>query len=614
MKTQHPHARRRRAMGAVFGLLLMFAFLVGSFFRVQVLASSDYKLRAEDNRLKRLDVPAPRGTVFDRNGRVIADNVPGYAITILPASHDSIMATLAEILPYVKLTEAQVSRLEATERRYPRQPLTVSADVGLEAAAALMERRTQFPNVYVEMRPQRRYMGGPAVSHVLGYIGEITSEELGSQGFPSERYQQGMIVGRTGIERQYEAILQGEPGVRYVEVDARGRVVGDFAGSTSRPSMAGGDLRLSIDLELQQWIHRIFPKDKMGSVVAIDPTDGSILALYSAPTFDPNDFVGGIDPDQWALLNSDPGKPLYNRAVLGLYAPASTFKLATAAIALDLGLIGPQDHMPIPCSGGMSYANRYWRCWDPEGHGSLDLAGAIQHSCDVYFYQLGLTIGLERLLQEGTTNIGLSRRCGIDLPEEKAGIFPADEEFWQSRFGYLPNESEVLSLAIGQGPNSQTPLKIAQFYTALARDGSTPAPSFFTGRQDEPGGFELKLSPEGIEALRQGMRLVVRRGGTAYMSSLPNWNLMGKSGTGQNSLSLQGLADDHAWFAAIAGPYERPPEIVVVVLVEFGGGGSAVAAPVAAKVADLYLRRKYGMLVDTIQTLREHLIAGRPIG
>ena len=600
-------------MGALFGLLLMFTFLAGSFFRVQVLASSDYKLRAEQNRLKRLDVPAPRGTVFDRNGRVIADNVPGYAVTILPASHDSIMATLAELRPYVNLTDAQVSRLEATERRYPRQALTVSADVDLEAAAALMERRTQFPNVYVEMLPQRRYMGGPAVSHVLGYIGEITSEELGSQRFPSDLYQQGMIVGRTGIERQYESILQGEPGVRYVEVDARGRVVGDFAGSTSRPSMAGGDLRLSIDLELQQWIDRIFPKDKKGSVVAIDPTDGSILALYSAPTFDPNDFVGGIDPDLWAHLNSDPGKPLYNRAVLGLYAPASTFKLATAAIALDLGLIGPQDHMPLPCSGGMSYANRYWRCWNPKGHGSLDLAGAIQHSCDVYFYQLGLKIGLERLLQEGTTNIGLSRRCGIDLPEEKAGIFPADAEFWQSRFGYLPNESEALSLAIGQGPNSQTPLKIAQFYTALARDGSTPAPSLFTGRQDEPGGFELQLSPEGIEALRQGMRQVVGPGGTGYMSSLPNWDLMGKSGTGQNTLSLQGLADDHAWFAAIAGPHGKPPEIVVVVLVEFGGGGSAVAAPVAAKVADLYLRRKYGMPVDTIQTLREHLIAGRPI-
>ena len=613
MKTQHPHARRRRAMVAVVGLLVMFTVLVGAFFRVQVLASSDYKLRAEQNRLKRLDVPAPRGAIFDRNGRIIADNVPGYAVTILPASRDSMMATVAEVRPYVKLTDVQVSRLDATVRRYPGQPLIVSADVGLDAAAALMERRREFPNVFVEMRPQRRYMGGPAVSHILGYLGEITAEELGTEEFPADRYQQGMMVGKTGIEREYEKILQGDAGVRYVEVDARGRIVGDFTGSTSKPAVAGGDLRLSIDLELQQWIAQIFPKDRMGAVVAIDPTDGSILALYSAPTFDPNDFVGGIDPDLWQQLNTDSMKPLYNRAVLGLYAPASTFKLATAAIALDLGVIGPEDHMPIPCSGGMSYANRYWRCWKPEGHGSLDLAGAIQHSCDVYFYQLGLEVGLERLLEEGTRNIGLSRQCGIDLPEEKAGIFPADTEFWQRRFGYLPNESEVLSLAIGQGPNSQTPLKMAQFYTALARDGSAPAPSFFAGRQDEPAGFELKLGPEGIEALRQGMRQVVGPGGTGYLSSLPSWDLMGKSGTGQNSLSLQGLGDDHAWFAAIAGPRGEPPEIVILVLVEFGGGGSAVAAPIAAKAADLYLRRKRGMPVDTIQTLLEHLTAGRPI-
>ena len=613
MKTQHPHARRRRAMVAVVGLLVMFTVLVGAFFRVQVLASSDYKLRAEQNRLKRLDVPAPRGAIFDRNGRIIADNVPGYAVTILPASRDSMMATVAELRPYVKLTDVQVSRLDATVRRYPGQPLIVSADVGLDAAAALMERRREFPNVFVEMRPQRRYMGGPAVSHILGYLGEITAEELGTEEFPADRYQQGMMVGKTGIEREYEKILQGDAGVRYVEVDARGRIVGDFTGSTSKPAVAGGDLRLSIDLELQQWIAQIFPKDRMGAVVAIDPTDGSILALYSAPTFDPNDFVGGIDPDLWQQLNTDSMKPLYNRAVLGLYAPASTFKLATAAIALDLGVIGPEDHMPIPCSGGMSYANRYWRCWKPEGHGSLDLAGAIQHSCDVYFYQLGLEVGLERLLEEGTRNIGLSRQCGIDLPEEKAGIFPADTEFWQRRFGYLPNESEVLSLAIGQGPNSQTPLKMAQFYTALARDGSAPAPSFFAGRQDEPAGFELKLGPEGIEALRQGMRQVVGPGGTGYLSSLPSWDLMGKSGTGQNSLSLQGLGDDHAWFAAIAGPRGEPPEIVILVLVEFGGGGSAVAAPIAAKAADLYLRRKRGMPVDTIQTLLEHLTAGRPI-
>ena len=611
MKTQHPHARRRRALGAQGGLLLLFGLLIATFFRVQVLSSSTYKLQAEENRLKPLEVPAPRGTIFDRYGRIIADNVPGYAVTVLPASRDSIMETVARLQPWLQLSETQITRLDATLRRYPRQPLTVSADAGLEAAAALMERRGEFPNVYVEMRPQRRYVNGPAISGVLGYIGEITSEEIGSETFPADLYKQGMIVGKTGIEREYEHILQGEAGVRLVEVDARGRIVGDFSGSTSRPGKAGGDLRLSIDLDLQQWIHQIFPKDMMGAVVAIDPTDGSILALYSAPTFDPSDFVGGIDPDLWRRLNTDPTKPLYNRAVLGLYAPASTFKLATGAMGLDLGVITPTERMPIPCSGGMSYGNRYWRCWKPEGHGYTDLAGALQHSCDVYFYQLGLKIGLMRLLDEGTNRMGLSTRCGVDLPEEKAGIFPKDGQFWQDRFGYSPNEGEVLSLAIGQGPNSQTVLKMAQLYTAIARDGSAPAPSLFIGRTDAPGGFKFQLSDEGIEALRQGLRQVTAPGGTAYMSSLPLWDLIGKTGTGQNPLSVQGLALDHAWFAAIAGPRGKPPEIVVAVLVEYGGGGSAVAAPIASKAADFYLRRKYGLPVDSIQTLREYVMVGR---
>ena len=610
MKTQHPLVRRDRALGALVALLVLFGMLGVQFFRVQVLSSSTYKLRADENRLRRLDVPAPRGTIFDRNGRIIADNIPGYAVTILPASRDSVMVTVAQLRKHLKLTDFQVSRLDATARRYPRQPLTVTANAGLEAATSLMERRAEFPNVYVEMRPQRRYVSGPAISHVLGYLGEVTSEELGSEAFPTERYQQGMVVGKTGIERQYEHRLQGDAGVRYVEVDALGRIVGDFAGSTVRPAVGGMDVRLSVDFELQAWIHRIFPKDRMGAVVALNPADGGVLALYSAPTFDPNDFVGGIDPDLWQQLDTDPNKPLYNRAVLGLYAPASIWKLATAAIALEQGVIGPESRMPTPCNGGINYGNRYWRCWKPGGHGSLDLAGAIQHSCDVYFYQLGIKIGLDRLLQEAT-DVGFSQPCGIDLPEEKEGIFPADREFWNARFGYLPDEGEVLSLAIGQGPNSQTPLKMAQFYTTFARDGSAPAPSIFMGRENPPEGWTLKLGPEGVEALRQGLRQVTAPGGTAYMSSLEHWDMIGKTGTGQNPLSLQGLAPDHAWFAAIAGPRGAAPEIVVVALVEYGGGGSAVAAPIAAKAADFYLRRKHGIPVDTLQTLRDHVLAGR---
>ena len=610
MSTQDTLASRRRALGAVVGLFVLFGALATGFFRVQVLASSTYKLRADENRLRRLDVAAPRGTVYDRNGLIIADNVPGYTVTILPASYDSVIATVAELRPYLPLSDVQVSRLEARLRLYPRQPLVVTMDAGLEAATALVERRTEFPNVYVEMRPQRRYVHGPAVAHVLGYIGEITAEELADPAFPPEDYEQGMIIGRTGVERQYDAILQGEAGVRFVEVDAFGRIVGDFAGSTFRASVAGGDLRLTVDFELQQWIHSIFPEDKMGAVVAIDPADGGVLALYSAPTFDPNEFVSGVDPGLWETLNTDSSKPLYNRAVLGLYAPASTWKLAAAAIGLELGVIGADDHMPIPCSGGMTYGNRFWRCWRPGGHGSLDLAGAIQHSCDVWFYQLGMRIGLERLLREAT-DVGFSRPCGIDLPEEEEGVFPAGPEFWEERFGYTPTEGEALSLAIGQGPNSQTPLKMAQFYTALARDGSAPAPSLFLGRTDEPEGWSLNVDAEDLEALRQGLRQVTGPGGTAYMSSLEHWDLIGKTGTSQNPLSLQGLAEDHAWFTAVAGPPGRDPEVVVAVLVEHGGGGSAVAAPIAAKTADFYLRRKYNIPVDTIQTLREHLLVGQ---
>lgn len=611
MKTQHPHARRRRAQGALFAIFLVMGALVFSFFRVQVVTSSTYMLQAESNRLRPLPVPAPRGTIFDRNGRIIADNVPGYAVTILPVGgRDSTLAILERLRAYIpNLDSTRVRRLRQSFDRYPRQPLVVTMDAGFEAASALQERRGAFPNVFIEMRPKRRYASGPAVSHVMGYIGEITSEELGTEQFPREEYEQGMIIGKTGIERQYEHILQGEQGMRYVEVDAAGRIVGDFEGSLSRPGVAGGDIRLSVDLELQEWIHRIFPDSMMGAVVAIDPADGGILALYSAPTFDPNAFVGGIDPGLWQQLNTDPNKPLYNRPILGLYAPASTWKLATAAIGLDVDAVTPTERMPIPCSGGMSYGGRYWRCWRPGGHGYLDLAGAIQHSCDVYFYQLGLKIGLDRLLEEAT-DIGFSRRCGVDLPQENQGIFPADRSFWRERFGYSAQEGEVLSLAIGQGPNSQTPLKMAQFYTAIARDGSAPAPRFFMGANEEVAGegWALDLSDQDLESLRQGIRQVMGPGGTAYLSTVEHWDIMGKTGTGQNPQSLQGLAEDHAWFAAIAGPRGGEPEVVVVVLVEFGRSGSGTAAPIAAKAADFYLRKKYGIPIDTVQTLREHMM------
>ncbi|HSG50293.1 MAG TPA: penicillin-binding protein 2 [Longimicrobiales bacterium] len=612
MNAYHPLARKARGRLALMILGGLFLVLAATFFRLQVLQASAYVMTARDNRLRRIDLPAPRGTVYDRYGRIIAENVPGYAVTILPAPLDSMAATLRRLQPLMELTDEDVDRLMTRARRDRGLPLLVDGDAAFEAVSALEEVRTSFPQVFIDSRPRRRYFAGPAMGHVMGYIGEITEEEMELPEYQDRtRYDQGVVVGKTGIEKQYEGLLQGIPGTRYVEVDARGRIVGDFSGTTDNvAAQPGEDIHLSLDMGLQEFIHEIFPDTLTGAVVALDPSDGSVLALYSAPSFDPNEFVGGIASPRWAELNDPETTPLYNRAVLGRFAPASTWKLASAAIALDLGLVRPDERMEVPCRGSFFFGNRLFRCWNREGHGDVDLLEAIQHSCDVYFYQLGLRVGLQRLLDEAT-EIGFSRTCGIDLPQENPGIFPQGPEYWERVWGYTPREGEVLSLAIGQGPNQQTPLKMAQFYVAIARDGSAPAPRIYAaGPAPVEEGWELNLTSAALATMREGLRRVTAPGGTAYMSSLELWDLFGKTGTGQNPLSVQGLAEDDAWFAGMAGPRGEDPEVVIVALVQYGGGGSAVAAPIVAKAADFYLRRKYGIPLTPVQTLREHILTG----
>jgi penicillin-binding protein 2 len=359
-----------------------------------------------------------------------------------------------------------------------------------------------------------------------------------------------------------------------------------------------------VDLGLQRWIDRIMGDTLRGAMVALEPETGEVLALYSAPSFDPNTLVGTVQPERWAELRQDTARRLLNRAVSGLYPPASTWKLATAAIALKLGIVDPEATLPLACRGGMQYGNRYFRCWVPEGHGYLDLPGAIANSCDVYFYQVGLQIGLRRLLEEGTA-LGFNHATGVDLPAERPGHFPPDPEWYERRFGWAATEAEALSLAIGQGANDQTALKMAQFYAALATDGTAPAPHVTLDA--EPGEtLDLGLSDDQLEWLRKGLRLVTAEGGTAAGSRIEYWNWIGKTGTAQNP-----HGENHGWFVGIAGPPDGPPEIVVAAIVEEGEHGSDVAQ-LAAKAADYYLRTRRGMPVDTIQTLREHWLAGVP--
>ena len=587
-------------MGVVWVLLAGLSF---AFFQTQVLRNPAYAMQSDMNRLRPLTIPAPRGTIVDRSGRIVADNVPGYVLSLLPAPEDSIRSTLARLAPYLRFTDREVDALVQRRRKHPEQQLVLSTDLAFEQISAIEERRHLFPEVLIEMQPKRNYHGGAAAAHLVGYVGEVSEAELELPAF--EGYRAGALVGKAGVERQYEPVLSGQSGIRYVEVDARGRIVGRNRPRGEIPPTPGNPIELNIDLELQRWIARVVPATRRGAVAVLEPRTAAVLALYSSPSFDPNEFAGNVSHDRWRELRQDSAKRLLDRSISGIYPPASTWKLATAAIALELDIVDPGATLPMACRGGMRYGNRYFRCWEEEGHGYLTLPDAIARSCDVYFYQIGLQIGLERLTAEGA-RLGFGRLTGVDLPGERAGNFPGDPEWYRRRFGTPPTEADVLSLAIGQGPNDQNVLKMAQFFAALATDGTAPAPRVLAGSEAPGEPLDLRLTPRSLEALRAGLRLVTAPGGTAHGSSLEHWTWIGKTGTAQNPHGA-----DHGWFVGIGGPREGEAEVVVAVIIEAGEHGSDVAQ-VAAKIADYYLRRAHEMPIDTIQTLREHWLAGRP--
>jgi penicillin-binding protein 2 len=384
----------------------------------------------------------------------------------------------------------------------------------------------------------------------------------------------------------YERVLAGSPGVRYLEVNALGRVFGEFRGGEQLPAVPGQDIVLNIDLDLQRRAVELFPDTMAGAVVALEPRSGAVLAMYSSPSYDPNVFVGRFDPDEWLALNTDPGRPLFNRAVSAGYAPGSTFKLVMAAIAMEEGEADAGTEMPIPCRGALQYYNRVFHDWTRAGHGVLDLTGAIRESCDVYFYQLGIKLTLERVLAK-VPEFGFGTRTGIDLPSEVSGTFPPDTSWYTRRYGRRGwTNSVVLNLAIGQGENVQTPLKMAQFYAALASDGTLPVPRVARdGPVTEPG-LKLPLTDDQLQVLRSALVEVVNsETGTARGSRLRDWTLAGKTGTSQNP-----HGEDHAWFVGFA-PAEDP-QIVAAAVVENAGHGSSQAAPVVSRLIRFYLEKE----------------------
>jgi len=588
MSSFHPHLLDRRLRVARAVVWAIMGLIVAVFFRTQILEHSKYRLQSELNRLRPIPLPAPRGLIMDRNGKVLAENVPGYAVSLLPGDEDSLRAELRRLGPLVKLDETEIARVLMRYRKVPYLPVMVLPNAKFELVSALEERRVIFPGLLIQLEPKRHYPDSSLVAHLVGYVGEVTEAERGQRRFTSVRL--GGLVGKDGLERQYDDSLRGADGVRFVEVSALGRVVREAGAASTLAPVSGQPLRTTIDLDLQRYVAQIFPAGQRGAVLALNPNTGEILALYSAPGFDPNSFVGGIEAATWRRLNESESHPLFDRSIQARYPPGSTWKLAVAAIALKRGLVTFHSHMPIPCRGGLQYGNRFFRCWSAQGHGDLSLADAIAQSCDVFFYQLGLKIGLSSLLEEAN-GIGFHTRTGVDLPGEITPEFPAGTEYYDRAYGPRRWTSAVtLNLAIGQGENAQTLVNMVRFYQMLASDGHA-RPPFLVHPGPNPN-VTLGLSPDQLAGLRQAMISVVERGTARGAGRFGGTiTIAGKTGTAQNP---HGPA--HGWFIGFA-PADKP-EIVVGAIVEFAREGPYVA-PLVTRVIGHYLG------VDT--TLASHM-------
>jgi penicillin-binding protein 2 len=372
----HPNDMRRRGIAANVIVSLVLLFLGAGFFRTQVLEHAEYKLQSETNRLREVPLPAPRGVIYDRNGKPIADNVVGYSVSVLAQKEDTLRAVLERLSGTINITPGQIEQAVRRFRRSPTRPAVILPDASFDVVSVLEEHRTQYPGLIIQSSPRRFYPDGPIVAPFVGYTGEINEGELAKPEF--EGYKAGQQVGKGGLERAYESQLRGREGSQFVEVDARGRVVAGQG--TARPDLlpvAGPPLYTNIDLDLQRYVASIFGDSLIGGAVAMDPKTGAVLALYSAPTPDYNRFIGGVPAAYYDSLLKDPRHPLYNKALQGTYPPGSTWKLATTVMGLEQGAVTMADRMPIPCTGGMQYGNRYFRCWDKRGHGNLTLSGAI---------------------------------------------------------------------------------------------------------------------------------------------------------------------------------------------------------------------------------------------
>jgi penicillin-binding protein 2 len=599
-----------------FRILMILPVLVfGAIFirlvALQVVRGEEYRQQAEENRIRPEILRAHRGRLLDRQGRVLADNAPSFHLTLDPrdrafrrdrAAIQGVVEELARLLDRDSATLlADVERA----RRAALPPITLARNLTFGTLSAIEERMDHLPGVEVRAEPARRYPYGSLAAHVIGYLGEVSEDEL-QEVDPQRPYRRGDLIGRSGVERSYEEYLRGSDGVEYVQVDALGRRANLFDELPSTPSQPGNDVVLTIDLGVQlaaeaaldsvpsmvvKEFGEVAPPHP-GAIVALDPRTGEILAMASRPAFDPNLFIGGLSNEDWRVL-SGAGHPLLNRAIQSAYPPGSTFKIITALAGMHEGVLDPFVPMSSACRGGYPFGNRVFHCHKRDGHGSLVLRDAMARSCDIYFYQVGIRLGVERLTGYATAcSVGVPTR--VDLPQERTGLVPTVDWYRNSRGG-PPGPGAALNLSIGQGELLLTPIALARLVAAIANGGALVRPHVLREVLDRDGnrmgGASASAEPAGrlpatemeLVMIRAGLEAVVMDpNGTGKRARVEPYTAAGKTGTSQNP-----HGDDHALFVCYA-PAESP-EIVVAVVLEESGHGGAVAAPAARRVLDAYL-------------------------
>jgi penicillin-binding protein 2 len=601
-------------------ITVAFSVLAVSFWVLQVVQHATYREMAENNHQRTLPLRAPRGIVFDREGRVLVENRHSYSISIVREHTKDLNRTIRLLAAVLGMDEANVRAIVDRHRREPSyRPITIVQDATLAQVAAVTARRLDFelPDVVVEQVPTRRYPDAMG-AHLFGYVGEVSDAVLAND----EALKSGDIVGQSGIEKIYNALLMGEDGARRVVVNSVGREIRTLEEDAPTP---GKRVQLTIDYDVQKAIEDGFDSIGFnGAAVVLDPSSGDVLGFTSRPAYDPNVFASGIDRATWASLTSDEDRPLNDRAIQGRYSPGSTFKMAVALAGLEEGIISPDFH--VHCVGSATFYGRPFKCWKKGGHGSVDLRHAIEQSCDVYFYTVGNMVGVDKI-NKWATALGLGVKSGIDLPNEVQGLVPSTE--WKrEKMHEKWYAGETISVAIGQGQVSVTPVSMAVYAATLANGGTRVTPHLLKA-VDEGNGWKpvpppppqskIDVDPDKLQAIRDGLWMVVNAAGTGHNAQIkgpdgkPIHDISGKTGTAQvisnTGKAAAGKTDkdlrDNGWFVFFA-PRDNP-QIAGVVFLEHGVHGSN-AALVARHILDTFFAKKDGRPLPPKPELKPNLV------